>query len=49
RNDIWSVLNTKQKIKLVAVFLMVFLFLELFWRMLFEFLIAYMQVCYCNK
>jgi len=39
-----SVLNTKQKTKLFAAFLMAFLFLELFWRMLFEFLIAYMQM-----
>jgi len=41
---IWSTLNTKQKILLIGAFLMAFLFMELFWRMLFEFLIAYMQI-----
>ncbi len=41
---IWNLLNTKQKIKLIALFLIAFLFMQLFWRMLFEFLIAYMQI-----
>jgi len=41
---IWQSLNTKQQIKLVALFIFCFLFMELFWRMLFEFLIAYMQM-----
>lgn len=41
---VWGVLSTKQKLMLVSAFLMAFMFMELFWRMLFEFLIAYMQM-----
>jgi len=41
---VWNSLNKQQKIKLVALLLTAFLFAELFWRMLFEFLIAYMQI-----
>ena len=40
----WKVLNRKQKAKLAVFFVISFLFMELFWRMLFEFLIAYMQM-----
>ena len=38
------VLSKRQRIKLTIIFFTIFLFLELFWRMLFEFLIAYMQI-----
>ena len=41
---LWKSLSRKQQIKLVAFFVISFLFMELFWRMLFEFLIAYMQM-----
>lgn len=41
---IWRTLNTKQKTLFIATFLMIFLFMELFWRMMFEFLIAFMQM-----
>ena len=41
---IWGILSTKQKAGLIAALIMAFLFMELFWRMLFEFLIAYMQM-----
>lgn len=41
---IWKSLNTKQKTKFLAFFVSIFVFVELFWRMLFEFLIAYMQI-----
>ena len=41
---IWNSLNKKQQTKFVAFFISSFLFIELFWRMLFEFLIAYMQM-----
>ncbi len=44
RNKIWAALNTNQKIKLIVAFIMAFLFMELFWRMMFEYLIAYMQM-----
>jgi len=41
---IWGSLNQKQKIKIAGLLISCFLFMELFWRMLFEFLIAYMQI-----
>jgi len=41
---LWKSLNRKQQIKFIAFFVISFLFMELFWRMLFEFLIAYMQM-----
>jgi len=40
----WGALSGQQKLKLVAVFLVAFIFMELFWRMLFEYLIAFMQM-----
>ena len=40
----WSALSGQQKLKLGAVFLVTFVFMELFWRMLFEYLIAFMQM-----
>ena len=44
KEAIWKSLNKKQQIKLLMFFIVIFLFMELFWRMLFEFLIAYMQI-----
>ncbi len=41
---LWKSLNRKQQAKFVAFFVITFLFMELFWRMFFEFLIAYMQM-----
>ncbi len=41
---IWRLLDKKQQTRLVIFFIFLFLFMELFWRMLFEFLIAYMQI-----
>ncbi|HIP47059.1 MAG TPA: DUF4282 domain-containing protein [Campylobacterales bacterium] len=41
---LWSSLTTKQKIILALFFTVCFFFMQLFWRMLFEFLIAYMQM-----
>jgi len=41
---VWRSLNLKQRIIFIALFSLSFLFAELFWRMLFEFLIAYMQM-----
>ncbi|CAA6822523.1 MAG: Unknown protein [uncultured Sulfurovum sp.] len=39
-----NIMNTKQKVILTLLFLIAFFFMQLFWRMLFEFLIAYMQI-----
>ena len=44
KETIWKSLNIKQQTMLVIFFISFFLFMELFWRMLFEFLIAYMQM-----
>ena len=44
REIIWKSLNRKQQAKIVVFFVTSFLFMELFWRMFFEFLIAYMQM-----
>lgn len=41
---LWSILSRKQKLLFAGLFLLSFLFMELFWRMLFEFLIAYLQM-----
>lgn len=41
---LWSILTTKQKLLLAIVFILSFLMMELFWRMMFEFLIAYIQI-----
>ena len=40
----WNSLKPKQKLKVVILFVILLMFFELFWRMLFEFLIAYMQI-----
>ena len=40
----WNSLTVKQQLKLGFILVICFLFMELFWRMLFEFLIAYMQI-----
>lgn len=40
----WKSLDKQQQLKFVSFFIVIFLFLEMFWRMLFEFLIAYMQI-----
>ncbi len=40
----WMSLSGKQKSLFIIVVTSIFLFMELFWRMLFEFLIAYMQI-----
>lgn len=41
---LWKSLSKKQQTTFVIFFIIAFLFMELFWRMLFEFLIAYMQI-----
>jgi len=40
----WKLMSKKQQSKFIAFFVVFFLFMELIWRMLFEFLIAYMQI-----
>ena len=44
KESLWKILNKKQQLKFLSFFIIVFLFMEIFWRMLFEFLIAYMQI-----
>lgn len=40
----WKSLSTSQKLKFIAVFLAIVIFSELFLRLMFEYLIAYMQM-----
>ena len=44
KENLWKALTPKQKIKLILFLFISFLFMQLFWRMMFEFLIAYMQI-----
>ena len=44
REMAWRSMTLKYKILSVFIFVMMFLFMELLWRMMFEFLIAYMQI-----
>ena len=44
KDFIWQSLNMKQKSMLTLFLTTMFAFMELFWRMMFEFLIAYMQM-----
>ncbi|RDH80782.1 MAG: hypothetical protein DIZ80_17315 [endosymbiont of Galathealinum brachiosum] len=44
KDILWKSLTLKQQIKFISFFILCILFAELFWRMLFEFLIAYMQI-----
>ena len=41
---LWQQLTWQQRSQLLLFFLVFFMFLELFWRMLFEFIIAYLQI-----
>jgi len=40
----WQALTGKQQFAMISTFVVSVFFMELFWRMLFEFLIAYMQI-----
>jgi hypothetical protein len=41
---IWQLLPVKQKVRVALLFVVAFLLAEVLWRMLFEFLIAFMQM-----
>lgn len=41
---VWQSLSKQQQTKFIILFVIISFFIELFWRMLFEFLIAYMQI-----
>ena len=41
---VWKILSTKQRLIVVFVFLSMLIMMEIIWRMMFEFLIAYMQI-----
>ena len=41
---VWSNVRSKYKFLFLFLFTTIFLFIELLWRMIFEFLIAYMQI-----
>ena len=44
KEAVWKRLNKKHKNMLIIFFITSFIFMELLWRMMFEFLIAYMQI-----
>jgi len=44
QSALWGTLSKNHKRKVIIAFIISFVFMELFWRMLFEFLIAYMQM-----
>ncbi|APW66031.1 MULTISPECIES: DUF4282 domain-containing protein [Arcobacteraceae] len=44
KESLWKTLSKKQQLKFLSFFIILFIFMEIFWRMLFEFLIAYMQI-----
>ncbi len=44
KNLVWSQLNTKQRLQISTVFFIMFFFAEIIWRMMIEFLMAYMQI-----
>ncbi len=41
---VWSSLNWKQRMLLITIFTAILLLIELVWRMMIEFLIAYIQI-----
>jgi len=41
---VWRSLSLRYKIAFVTLFIMLFMFMQLLWRMAFEFLIAYIQI-----
>jgi len=41
---IWQNLPTKYKILITLCFFICFIFMQIFWRMMIEFLVAYMQI-----
>lgn len=43
-SELWQQLDLKQKFWLSVAFVIGFIFMQLLWRMLFEFLIAFMQM-----
>ena len=41
---LWKLLDKKQKIRLIGIGIPLFIFIQILWRLLFEFLIAFMQI-----
>ena len=44
KDFLWKLLNKKQKVKIIGLLIPFFIFVQLLWRVLFEFLIAFMQI-----
>ena len=42
--DVKKLLPREYKVRVYAIFILMFIFLEILWRMMFEFLIAYLQI-----
>ncbi len=43
-NSLWGLLSKQQKELFIVLFVSLFFFIQLMWRIMFEFLIAYMQM-----
>jgi len=41
---LWSSLSGRQRLLVILLFVLMFLFMELIWRLMFEYLIAFMQM-----
>ncbi len=44
KSIVWSALSVKQKVLFILCFLACFIFMQILWRMMFEYLIAFMQM-----
>ncbi|WP_127471444.1 DUF4282 domain-containing protein [Thiomicrorhabdus aquaedulcis] len=44
KTQFWSTLSWRHRLVLIMSFVVALAFMQLFWRMLFEFLIAYLQI-----
>jgi len=44
KSMVWKSMTLKYKVLFVVLLVMMFLFMQILWRMMFEFLIAYMQI-----
>lgn len=44
KNVIVNITSKKDRVRFAIVFTLIFIFLEIIWRMIFEFLIAYLQM-----
>lgn len=44
KSMVWKSMSFKSRVIFIFLFIMIFFFMQIIWRMIFEFLIAYMQM-----